>query len=126
MADIDAIVRELRAARAEWKRTSRNWMAYADLCAKHMPAILDALEAQGKELRECAAFMYQYAGATDAPVEVLDNLGDLANGEPKRHANWPYPAGSKKFDTLLAENVQLRGSPQPDPLVAEVARRDGK
>ena len=44
--------------------------------------------------RDALAFMYQYAGATNARVEVLDNLAALANGCRAPHA-WSdlYPAG---------------------------------
>lgn len=37
------------------------------------------------DLREAVAAAYQIAGSLDAPVEVLDNLSDIANGDPLRH-----------------------------------------
>lgn len=51
--------------------------------------------ADQRHFREAFAYMYQYAGATNAPVEVLDNLAALANGETPPHP-WKYPAGPKE------------------------------
>lgn len=45
------------------------------------------------------AYMYQYAGATDADVKVLDNLWALCMGDIPPHV-WEYPAGVKKDLTL--------------------------
>jgi hypothetical protein len=56
---------------------------------------------------ETAAYMYQYAGATGASVEVLDNLSDIAADAVLPRHDWPYPAGSEKLDTLAAENKAL-------------------
>ena len=40
----------------------------------------------GRPTRATAAWAYQIVGADDAaPVELLDNLVDIAQGEPPRH-----------------------------------------
>ncbi len=41
--------------------------------------------------REAFAWLYQWAGAMNAPVSILDNLSALAQGEPLPH-EWQYPA----------------------------------
>ena len=47
-----------------------------------------------EQYRKACAYMYQYAGATNSRVEVLDNLSALAHGERAPH-DWNdlYPAG---------------------------------
>ena len=58
-------------------------------------------------LQEACSYMYQYAGATDADVKVLDNLSALANDDALVHP-WDWPAGSARFDELKEQARKLR------------------
>lgn len=73
----------------------------------------DLLEEQAREienLRYVCAEAYQFAGAYNAPVEVLDNLSAAAIGEPIPHKSY-LPIGEppeiKKLRAALVESAKL-------------------
>lgn len=70
-------------------------MALRDLASDNdFDDLVAILSDELSNLLDAVAYMYQYAGATDAPVEVLDNLSALANRDKPPH-RWVYPAGPK-------------------------------
>lgn len=77
-------------------------------------AMVGKLETERDQLREVCAEAYQFAGAYDAPVEVLDNLSAAANGWPLPHESFLPVMDSeavaqrdqllvllKKFDSIM-------------------------
>jgi len=53
--------------------------------ARGLDIALATLAAEVRSLRGLCAAAYQAAGASDWPVEWLDNFSDAANGDPLRH-----------------------------------------
>jgi hypothetical protein len=97
--------------------TGDPWLATEKYLAREL---LDAREELDRH-REAAAYMYQYAGATDAPVEVLDNLSAIAQEERPPH-EWKYPAGSATFDRQREELEAARAALKLFDRFAEYAR----
>jgi hypothetical protein len=78
------------------------------LCADMVQQELDAIIAERDMLRSVCAEAYQFAGAYDAPVEVLDNLSAAANGLPLPHESFLPVADS---DAVVRRD-QLRAALQ--------------
>jgi hypothetical protein len=80
-------------------------------------AITQSSEAPTDPQREAFAWLYQWAGAMNAPASILDNLSALASGEPAPH-EWQYPAMPDE-----SEDRSYRGTlRQCEPLLATIAR----
>lgn len=139
--DIDAIVLELRAARADYPHGLRaenadfyveheqvgaishedGWLTSADvrlahlivLCVRHMPAILDAVTKMQAVVRA-------------ACEETLAE--DAANGFSPGAAEWvdAIIVVKNSNDKRLAAVRNFLAGSDPDPLASEVERREGK
>jgi len=81
---------------------------------KEIARLRAQLEAQSQQLREVSAWAYQLAGAADEPVEHLDNLAALAQGESPKHP-WQatgigLEAQSRDAARLALITGELRGA----------------
>jgi len=79
-AKLDNQVRALESALAHWRRE-----------ADRDAGKIERLEREAHAFRVGACWAYQFAGASSASVEAIDNLSALANGGKPPH-EWPYPA----------------------------------
>jgi hypothetical protein len=116
----------------EWKARAEKAEAELDACNRSHQRknvlLNDAEEAAEKaeadlqSARDAFLWLYQYAGATGASVEILDNLSALGRGEPAPH-EWVYPAMSPEHEKVLADNAALREALRSCDLVAAIANR---
>jgi hypothetical protein len=78
-------------------------------------AALRAAKREISKLRQVLGWAYQFAGAYNAPVKVLDILSDAANGDPLRHKfypvdspDWAKDAEIARLTNALRESVRLQ------------------
>jgi hypothetical protein len=66
--------------------------------------IINERDAQLVDIRKTCAMVYQWAGANDFPVEILDNLADISQGLKPRHVELPVAINLAK--NLINEEIR--------------------